>query len=273
MLRQNVVGVNHSDILSVKKPNDALKELVETSPKDELITALNRLLRMLVRQSSNLSTEDFGVFGSVLHDFHHPKFSDLDFAVYGSKRLAELRAELQDMYGDVHSLLSNEFETEEPIRGKHWRFRNYGPKEYVWHQERKMIYALYEGVEGRRKVKAEFEPVKECDEIINEYDSERRISQKGWVKMLAYVKDDSDAPFIPSIYRIEPSDVLHGAREADEAVRVVSFMEEFRLQAFKDEKIYVEGNLEEVTTSKGGFHQIALTCCPRYYEQTLKAAI
>jgi len=58
--------------------------------------------------------------------------------------------------------------------------------------------------------------------------------------------------------------------EALEAVRVFSYMEEFRLQAQKDEKICVEGNLEEVVSPKGRFHQITLTYCPRYYEQVLK---
>ena len=57
-----------------------------------------------------------------------------------------------------------------------------------------------------------------------------------------------------------------------EAVRVFSYMEEFRLQAQKDEEVCVEGNLEEVVSSKGKFHQITLTYCPRYYEQVLKVA-
>jgi hypothetical protein len=49
-------------------------------------------------------------------------------------------------------------------------------------------------------------------------------------------------------------------------------MEEFRMQARKNETVYVEGNLEEVITQKRSFYQIALTYCPRYYEQVLKVA-
>ncbi len=273
MLGQRVVGVYHSDVASVRKPNERLKQLTEASSEDELMTALNELVSLLVENSSSLTEESFGIFGSMLHGFHHPKFSDLDLTIYGNKRVAELREELEDMYRDTQTLLRNEFETEEPIRGKHWRFRNYYPREYLWHQERKTIYAMYEGVEGRRKAKVEFEPVKEYSEITNEYNPEDRILQKGWVKMFATVKDDNDGPFIPSIYGIEPSNVIHGSQEAEEAVRVVSFMEEFRLQVFKDEKIYIEGNLEEVIASERSFHQIALTYCPRYYEQTLKTTI
>jgi hypothetical protein len=47
-------------------------------------------------------------------------------------------------------------------------------------------------------------------------------------------------------------------------------MEEFRLQAQKDEVVIVEGNLEEVVSPKESFHQVTLTYCPRYYEQVLK---
>jgi hypothetical protein len=49
-------------------------------------------------------------------------------------------------------------------------------------------------------------------------------------------------------------------------------MEEFRLQAQKDEVVIVEGNLEEVVSPNSRFHQITLTYCPRYYEQVLKVA-
>jgi len=49
-------------------------------------------------------------------------------------------------------------------------------------------------------------------------------------------------------------------------------VEEFRMQVRKDEVIYVEGNLERVTDPKKSFYQVALTYCPRYYEQVLKTS-
>jgi hypothetical protein len=43
------------------------------------------------------------------------------------------------------------------------------------------------------------------------------------------------------------------------------------MQAWRDEIIYVEGNLEKVSAENKVFHQITLTYEPgRYYEQTLK---
>jgi predicted nucleotidyltransferase len=96
--------------------------------------------------------------------------------------------------------------------------------------------------------------------------------RKDWVKIIARVINDADSPFIPSIYAIQPLEVVTGTRKAVDAVRVVSYMEEFRLQAQKDEKVCVEGNLEEIVSPKGNFYQVTLTYCPRYYEQVLKVA-
>jgi predicted nucleotidyltransferase len=63
---------------------------------------------------------------------------------------------------------------------------------------------------------------------------------------------------------------MNGPNTGLEVVRVVSYMEEFRAQAWRDQTVTVEGNLEEVVSLKGSFYQVALTYCPRYYEQVLK---
>jgi len=269
MLRKKVIGANRSNIVRVRKPDEELRKLIETKPKDELVAASQKVLEFMTQRSS-LSTQNFGVFGSMLHGFHHPKFSDIDFIIYGRKNTVRLCEALQEWYGVNSSPLKNEFETDESVEGKRWKFQNYGPKAYVWHQRRKMIYALFNDKKTGRVIKTEFEPVKRWEEISNAYDSEARIVQRGWTKMLACVVEDGDAPFIPSIYGVESIKVLNGTKNGIEVRRVISYMEEFRMQARKDETIYVEGNLEEVVTPKGNFYQVALTYCPRYYEQVLK---
>jgi predicted nucleotidyltransferase len=269
MLRKNIVGVSHSNIVKVNKPEEKLGEIMKLELRDELVAALHNVLEFTT-QCSSLSTENFGVFGSLLHGFYHPKFSDLDFIIYSRKNAVMLRETLQELYGDKDSLLKNEFESDKPIKGKRWRFRNYSQKEYVWHQRRKLIYALFNSEKSGRIIKTEFEPVKDWKEINNEYDPKARILRKGWVKMFARITEDHDALFIPSIYGIEPQKVLCGSEGAKDVERIISYVEEFRMQACRDEKVYVEGNLEEVTTSKCRFCQITLTYCPRYYEQVLR---
>jgi predicted nucleotidyltransferase len=256
----------------VRKPDVVLRKLVGATGNDDLLAAMRNLLN-IVLESSDLHLEDFGVFGSLLHGFHHPKYSDIDLIIYGERNLVKLRETLGELYESGFSRLTNEFETDQTIRGKDWRFKNLSPDEYLWHQRRKLIYALFEDSKTGRTIKTEFEPVKDWKEIDNEYDSKTRIVPRGWTRMLAKVTEDSDAPFIPSIYNIEPLEILEGQREASEAKRVFSYVEEFRMQAKKGETIDVRGNLEEVITPSGNFLQVTLTYCPRYYEQVLKVKV
>jgi len=272
MLGKKMVGVNRNDIFEVKKPDVVLRNLVGAAGNDDLLAAMQNLLN-IVLESSDLHLEDFGVFGSLLHGFHHPKYSDIDLIIYGERNLVKLHEKLGEFYKSGFSRLKNEFETDQTIRGKDWRFKNLSPDEYLWHQQRKLIYALFEDSKSGRTIKTEFEPVKDWKEIDNEYDSKTRIVPRGWTRMLAKVTEDSDAPFIPSIYNIEPLEILEGQREAFEAKRVFSYVEEFRMQAKKGETVDVRGNLEEVMTPSGNFLQVTLTYCPRYYEQVLKVKV
>ena len=268
-LKKKVVGVECKNIAEVRKPKERLRRLFEKEQKDELLEAMQNVLEIAAKYSG-LSVNNFGVFGSLLHGFYNPRFSDVDLIVYGRGNVANMRETLQELYLKRSSPLTNEFASDEVIRGKNWRFQNYSPREFLWHQRRKMIYALFTDEKSGRMIKAEFEPVKNWGEVKNEYDAKTRVSQKGWVKMFARVTEDDDSPFIPSIYSIKPLAVLDGGKDAGNVKRIVSYMEEFRVQVQKDEKIYVEGNLEEVIIPRRSFHQIVLTYCPRYYEQALK---
>lgn len=272
MIRKKVVGVNQFDIVKTRKPEVELRKRVRTEPKDELLAAMQNVLG-IITQRSGLSVRNFGVFGSLLHGFYHPEFSDIDLIIYGKRNVVELYETLLELYRANSSPLQNEFETAQSIRGKSWRFQNFTLEEYVGHQRRKLIYALFDDEKSGRIVKTEFEPVKDWKEITNEYNSKEMVLPRGWTRMQARVTEDSDAPFIPSVYGIEPLQVLDGRREAIEAKRIVSYMEEFRMQARRDETVYVEGNLEEVETPKDSLYQITLTYCPRYYEQVLKTTI
>ncbi|MCW3995744.1 MAG: nucleotidyltransferase domain-containing protein [Candidatus Bathyarchaeota archaeon] len=269
MLRQKIVGVRVEDISIIRKPQERLKEILENQSRDELIAASQRVLD-IVTKKSGVKTKNFGVFGSMLHGFHHPKFSDIDFTVYGKNENKKVRKTLQALYKDPASGLRNEFESDQVMAGKQWRFKNFSVEDFVWHQRRKQIYGLYDDKASKRVIKAEFEPVKAWGEIVSEYDPQVRITRKGWVKLKAKVTSDEEAPFIPSIYGVKPLEVIEGPDEAQETKRICSFMEEFRLQAEKDEEVLVEGNLEEVVGPKKSFYQVTLTYCPRYYEQVLK---
>lgn len=271
MLGLKLVGVPDNLIVEARQPQPRLQQLLKQGPTDPLLAAMERTLE-IASAKSGISKSSFGVFGSMLHGFHHPKYSDIDFTIYGKAENRRIVEANRQLYSDPTSALTNEFASEDVMKGKTWLFQNFTVPDFVWHQRRKYIYGLYDDrANSGRIIKAEFEPVKAWDEIRNEYDPEARIVQKGWVKLKARVTADDDGPFIPSVYGIEPLEVLSGPREAIEAVRVFSYMEEFRQQVQRDETIIVEGNLEEVQTPSGNYLQVTLTYCKRYYEQVLKA--
>ncbi len=270
MLGLKIVGVPHTLIAEARQPQPRLVELLRAGPTDPLLAAMERVLG-IATENSGVGTQSFGVFGSMLHGFHHPKFSDIDFTIYGKTENTEVRQTMEQLYSDSSSGLRNEFESEDAMKGKDWRFKNFTVPDFVWHQRRKMIYGLYDDRKASgRIIKAQFEPVKAWSEIKSEYDTQVCIKQRGWTKIKARITADDEAPFIPSIYGIEPLEVLNGPKEALEATRIFSYMEEFRQQAQKDETVIVEGNLEEVASPSGSFWQVTLTYCPRYYEQVLR---
>jgi predicted nucleotidyltransferase len=266
-LQKCLVGVNEDDILEVRKPDIGLQHLLTKEPDDALLKALQDLF-MRVSSKSGLKTEDFGVFGSLLHGFYHPSFSDLDFIVYGKENMDKLCETLETLYREDPSL-RNEFDSMKAVESKDWKFVNYSLKEYLWHQRRKMIYAYFDSEDAGRVVKAEFEPVKAWSENVNTYNPFARIFHVGWIKAVAEVTDDKDAPFIPSIYQIEVKNILEGP-EVESITQIFSYMEEYRMQAKQGEKVLVEGNLERVVNGTNMYHQITLSYGPRYYEQTLK---
>jgi len=266
-LQKCLVGVNEADILEVRKPDIGLQHVLAKEPDDVLLKALQDLF-MRISSKSGLKVKDFGVFGSLLHGFYNPSFSDLDFIVYGKENLNRLCEALETLYIEDPSL-QNEFDHMKSVEAKDWKFVNYSLREYLWHQRRKMIYAYFDSRDAGRVVKAEFEPVKTWKENVNSYNPFARIFHVGWIKAIVEISNDDDAPFIPSIYQIELEEILEGP-EIDDIARIFSYMEEFRMQAKTSERVLVEGNLERVVNGTNVFHQITLSYGPRYYEQTLK---
>jgi predicted nucleotidyltransferase len=264
-LQKQLVGINTEDIKETRRPETGFQQLIVKEPKDTLHKALHDLYA-LISSKSGLAERNFGVFGSLLHGFYHPKISDIDLIIYGRERLKKLCIALTDLYREGDSM-RNEFDSEKAVEGKNWMFVNYTLKEYLWHQRRKLIYGYFKT--ERRIVKAEFESVKNWNAIYNEYSKDMCITNVGWTKAVAKVTDDKDAPFIPSVYLIDVLEVLEGPKVGD-IKRIFSYIEEFRMQAKRDEQVLVEGNLEKVVTGDKTFHQITLTYGPRYYEQTLK---
>ncbi len=268
-LQTFLVGVKKTQSFEIRKTDECLQRILSKSSSDKLLYDVRNILTMILENSS-LEIKDFGVFGSLMHDFYHPSFSDIDFVIYGRKGLNLLRETLSDLYSDQNSLLKNEFSSwNEFKRTKgHIYFKNYSLQEFYLHEKRKLIWAIYK---SNRDIKVEFEPVRSWKEI-NEcviIDECSRIKKEGWIKATGTVLDASDSFFIPSVYEVEIDEIFEGPKDID-ICRIISFVEEYRGQLVKDEIFLVEGNLEKIEHKNRSFHQITLSYGPNYYNQVLK---
>ncbi|MEM4575898.1 MAG: hypothetical protein QW701_00400 [Candidatus Nezhaarchaeales archaeon] len=264
-LKSSVVAVSEKQLLEVRKPQDGLAMLLD---KGDLMSRASREILESILETSKLKVNDFGVFGSLLHNFYRIEMSDLDFTIYGSKELTELRDALTELY--KAGTLTNEFDAVDESRFARWRFRKYSTREYVWHQRRKVVYGILDSKSLRRKIKFEFEPVLKWDEVVNEYENIVDVEVLGFVEAVVRVLDDRHSPFIPSKYYIEVIEVKSSLPIKVEPARIVSYVEEFRMQLFKDEIGFVAGWLEQVHTRNSTFQQIVLTRKEGYYDQVLK---
>ena len=134
MLGLKIVGVPQNLIADARQPQPRLQELLKKGATDPLLAAMERVLK-IATESSDVSNVNFGVFGS---------YSDIDFTIYGKVENQKVCQTMQRLYADPESGFSNEFSSVEVMRGKDWRFKNFEVKDFVWHQERKMIYGLYD---------------------------------------------------------------------------------------------------------------------------------
>ena len=268
-LQRKLAGVTEAQAVEVRLPDARLQEILKNPRQDALIQTVLEILE-LIKEHSQLKPRDFGVFGSILHDFYHVDYSDVDFIIYGRRNLQELRETLADFYQEKSFPMQNEFAGWDSTQStKHWYFKNYSLQEYPTYELRKLIYGIIRGKKMRRPVKIEFEPVKNWNEIYNEYPETVRIEPEGWIRAIAEVTDDRDAFFMESKYKIEVLEILEGPKVED-INRILSFVEEYRGQVFNNEEVLVTGNLEKVITHHNEFHQITLSYGPKYYDQTLK---
>jgi predicted nucleotidyltransferase len=266
-LQRRLVGVQATAISTSRLPGYVLRELYNQTPSDELLQALHKILHELTTIST-LKLNNFGVFGSLLHGFYHSHFSDIDLTITGKRSLQELQEALSAIYDTGNGILINEFTSPQTWNKDQWRFTNFSLSEYEWHQRRKLIYSLYTGAASHRRIKVEFEPVLRYPEIVNEYNEIQRLENLGWIEAEGRILDNDHGSFMPSIYTFELD--TSSRPDVKEIHRIISYVEEYRMQVNKGEKIQVKGHVEKVTALRNQFYQITLTYAPRYYEQVLK---
>jgi predicted nucleotidyltransferase len=275
-LQTELIGVKNNQIVKLAKTNDGLKELIEEQKPGDLLAQKTIEILEFIIDESGLKIDDFGIFGSLMHGFHHPDYSDIDFVIYGREGLSKLLYALNEIYeypevGNI--VLRNEFDEfyKTYIGQKNWCFTKMSLDEYIFHERRKLIWASYkDSSKMNREIKIEFEPIKDFSEIKDEYSITKRITSLGWIVVEGEIIEDKDAYFMPSIYDIEVKKTIEGKLPGNELERILSFVDEFRGQARVGDRVMVAGNLEKVEMTSKEFHQITLTYSDRYFDQVIK---
>jgi len=266
-LDTTLVGVRHSDIRKELRTDERLREVLVSPPDDLLAGFLIELIDYILEHTSIKKT-DLGIFGSLLAGIYHPQFSDLDITVYGKKTFEKLRPYLLEWYADSDGYLANEFIVEvQQFLEKPSPFTAITREEIIAHHRRKGIYGILPGAR-EPFLKVEFEPIRRFDEIDN-LAEDAKMTPGDRITIRARITNHDDSYYMPSEYGIETLEVLEGDTSAS-PTRVLNFIEQFRMMAFRDEEVIVSGILEHVERRTTEYDQIALSYPPGWEDNVLK---
>lgn len=255
-LDTTLVGVRHSDIERELRTDMRLKEMLESPPDDLLAGLLVELVDYLLDNTS-IKKSDLGIFGSLLAGIYHPQYSDLDITVYGKDTFERLRPYLLEWYSEPDGYLANEFIVEvQQFLDKPSPFTAITREEIIAHHRRKGIYGILPGAR-EPFLKVEFEPIRRFDEIDN-LAEDAIMTPSDRITVRARITEHDNGYYMPSEYGIDTIEVLEGDTSAS-PTRILNYIEQFRMMAFRDEEVIVSGVLEHVERRNTEYDQITLS--------------
>jgi predicted nucleotidyltransferase len=187
----------------------------------------------LISNESGVSTEDFGVHGSIALNMHAPE-SDIDFVVYGSEnfRIVEQAIARLVNAGTLSYIINNRLDAARKFKGR------YNKKIFMFNATRKP------------------------EEVKTKYGM-HRFSSLDPMRFQCTVSNDTEAMFRPATYKINNYKPLDAESELpiDKIPdRVVSNIGCYRNVARESSEIKVAGTLERVESIKTGdvFYQVVV---------------
>ncbi|MBS7635717.1 hypothetical protein KEJ34_09650, partial [Candidatus Bathyarchaeota archaeon] len=238
-----------SKITNHLKPQEKIIDLSRSGDLDALQgKALDLALK--ISDESGIPLKYFGVAGSILLDIHQ-KFSDIDLTIYGVKNSECVRETIKQIYS-VGSHGISKFNREE---AKRWCLSKAEIYPLTYEDacrilSRKWNRGIFKGT------KFSIHPIK-MEEEINEKYGDKVFNPKGMIKIKANVSDDSEADFMPAIYKVEDVRVLEGQPIKD-IVEVASYEGFYGGIAYNGERISVYGKLEKVIDKRNNeeYHRV-----------------
>jgi len=234
------------------KPEEKLDQLISAKRIDTLQKKVTRFVSFLSEKSS-VSSEFFGVTGSILLNIHRLGVSDIDLTVYGLKNSLAVKRVLQEAY-------SQRTPTIRRLEGsalKLWcksktRTHPLTLDEALMAYKRKWNLGIFEDTGFS------VHPVKLEDEVNEEY-ADKIYEPLGLVVMGAVVVENSDSMFLPAAYHVQDARVLKGPQVAD-IEEVVSYEGLYGDLAEVGESMLVKGKLELVHDKKNRrkYHRVVV---------------
>ncbi|HYE35765.1 nucleotidyltransferase domain-containing protein [Methylocaldum sp.] len=205
------------------RPQERVRELLKSTPRDEIERKAVRLLQKF--GAHGLELGQVGLTGSLLIGAQTPK-SDLDFVIYGRKVFFEAREIVRRLIetGELQDLDGMAWRDAYDRRGCALTF-----EEFLWHERRKLNKALIDGTKFDITLVDEL-PSRESGPV-------RKL---GPILVRAQIADATYAFDYPAVYRL-----LH-----PEITEAVSFTHTYVGQALAGEVVEISGLLEESLTGQ-----------------------
>jgi predicted nucleotidyltransferase len=240
-----MTAVPHSCILQHYKPEEKLAKILRTKKKDALQTKLADLVGFISKKSG-VTSNSFGVTGSILLDIHNPRFSDMDVTIYGLQNILKVKEALIRAYAGRDSSVKR-FKgaiLDDWCRKKVERFP-------LSLKDARRIYERKWNLGVSEHVMFSVHPTHLEAELTENY-GDKTFCPEGQLTLRAVVADDADSLFLPCVYRVSDVKVLEGKRVDADILEVVSYESLYDSLASTGEEIVVKGKLERVHNNCNG---------------------
>jgi len=234
------------------KPEERLAQLMKAKRQDMLQKRLKKFVSLLT-EKSGVSTEFFGVTGSILLSIHRLSISDLDVTIYGYKNSLAVKRALIDAF----SIRSSGIKRFEGSTLTDWcksktRVHSLTFDEALQIYKRKWNIGVFEDT------KFSVHPVKLEEEVAEEY-ADKVFEPLGPAVVGAVVHQNSDSMFLPSVYQVREAKIIKGPQATD-IEEIVSYEGLYGDIAEIGETMLVKGKLEQVTDKKNKrkYHRVVV---------------
>lgn len=224
--KKEVISAPLGSVKKVYVPSQCMRMLENLKSRDSLQEITLGFIRLLSSESG-ISSQDFGVHGSVALGMHTSK-SDIDIVVYGARNFRTLERTVDKLVkeGTLSYQSNNRLDVARHFKG---RYEN-------------RIF-MYNAIRKREEINVEYDTFS--------------YSQTMPLTFSCTVKDDSEAMFRPAIYKIEnykPADARSELDKDKIPEQVISMIGCYRNVARQGDKIRVSGILERVENLETSEH-------------------